>query len=497
MQMLAMDKAATKPRILVAVASYGTSNDRYLERIIQEYRSMPFTIDIVVVSNIDKKPVPGVEYLVGLPTKNPWSLPFAHRKVFTDRCDRYDLFIYSEDDILITERNLRAWLEVTPVLAEDEIAGFLRVEFGSDGARSYPDVHGRFHWDASSLTRRGDYTMARFTNEHAGCYILTRAQLRKALNSGGFDVAPHHGRYDMLCMAATDPYLQCGMTKLIPISHLDLFTVHHMSNRYVGKVGVTAGEFEGQTDAMLRIAQGAVSPQSLLPTETRLLRAAYSKDYYEPVIDQITSLVPTWARNVLSIGCGSGATERWLVKKGLRVAAIPLDPVIAVGAEADGVDMISGEEAERVALGQRERFDCVLCLNVLHLAREPRKFLSLSHAFMHQRSILVVQAPNMMFLRGVRYHLATLFGGYDSAGAHFSSARTVRNWCASSGFRIEKTRRIYPSRGDGMLGRTAVVSDYLSGVLSPVLATSIIFSATKSPATSHQTLLEGNLYTEA
>ena len=140
----------------------------------------------------------------------------------------------------------------------------------------------------------------------------------------------------MLCMAATDPYLQCGMTKLIPISHLDLFTVHHMSNRYVGKVGLSAKEFEGQTDVMLRIAQGAVSPQCLLPTETQLLRAAYSKDYYEPVIDQITSLLPTWARNVLSIGCGSGATERWLVKKGLRVAAIPLDPVIAAARRPKG-----------------------------------------------------------------------------------------------------------------------------------------------------------------
>ena len=119
-----MDEAPTKPRILVAVASYGTSNDRYLERIIQEYRSMPFAIDIVVVSNIDKKLVPGVECLVGIPTKNPWSLPFAHRKLFTDRCDHYDLFIYSEDDILITERNLRAWLELNQCLQRTKLRAF-------------------------------------------------------------------------------------------------------------------------------------------------------------------------------------------------------------------------------------------------------------------------------------------------------------------------------------------------------------------------------------
>src|SRR5262245_44064893 len=86
------------PRVLVALASYGTSNDRHLERLVREYRSMPFEIDIVVISNIDKKPDPDVECRVGLPNKNPWSLPFAHKKLFADRADQYDLFIYSEDD---------------------------------------------------------------------------------------------------------------------------------------------------------------------------------------------------------------------------------------------------------------------------------------------------------------------------------------------------------------------------------------------------------------
>ena len=256
-----------QPRVLVAIASYGISNDRYLERIIREYKSMSFAVDIVVLSNIDKKLAAGIECLVGLPTKNPWSLPFAHKKLFADRLDRYDLFIYSEDDILITERNLQAWLEVNALLAEDEIAGFLRAELDSEGAQSYPDVHAYFHWDPSTVSRRGNYTLAHFTNEHAACYVLARAQLRKALNSGGFDVPPHEGKYDLLCTAATDPYTQCGLTKLIPVSHLTAFTVHHMSNRYVGKMGVTAEQLGEQTDALLRIAQNASRPKSLLPTE--------------------------------------------------------------------------------------------------------------------------------------------------------------------------------------------------------------------------------------
>ena len=238
-----MDSAIFHPhprlRVLVAVASYGTSNDHYLLRLVEEYRTMPFDVDIVVLSNLNKQIAPDVEVLVGLPNKNPWSLPFAHKKLFVDRLERYDLFVYSEDDILITENNLRAFLAASAAFRQDELPGFLRIEYGTNGAVNYPDVDWYFHWDPTSIGTRGRYTVARFTNEHAACYVLKRDQLRQAIRSGGFLVKPHEWKYDLLCTAATDPYTQCGFTKLIPISHLDEFTVHHLSNKYVGKVGVS------------------------------------------------------------------------------------------------------------------------------------------------------------------------------------------------------------------------------------------------------------------
>jgi hypothetical protein len=67
-------------KLLVAIASYGTSNDRYLKRLVEEYRSMSYGVDIVVLSNV-AKPVEGAEVRVGMPTKDPWSLPFAHKQV--------------------------------------------------------------------------------------------------------------------------------------------------------------------------------------------------------------------------------------------------------------------------------------------------------------------------------------------------------------------------------------------------------------------------------
>lgn len=64
--------------ILVAIANYGTGNRQHLERLISAYRAMRARVDIVVLSNIPKDLGTGVEVRVGLPSPNPWSLPFAH-----------------------------------------------------------------------------------------------------------------------------------------------------------------------------------------------------------------------------------------------------------------------------------------------------------------------------------------------------------------------------------------------------------------------------------
>src|SRR5947209_4374656 len=118
----------TNLKILVVVANYGTGNDQYLYKLLREYRSMPYSLDIVVTSNIQKQFGSDVDVVVGLPTKDPRSLPFAHRRLFADRVGKYDLFIYSEDDTLITRTNIEAFLAATAVLPAREVPGFLRVE---------------------------------------------------------------------------------------------------------------------------------------------------------------------------------------------------------------------------------------------------------------------------------------------------------------------------------------------------------------------------------
>src|SRR5207237_3641712 len=140
--------------------------------------------------------------------------PFAHNQLFAERIDDYDLFIYSEDDILITTRNLEAFRAASRTLPDDVIAGFVRFETGNDGALYFDPLCSHFHWDPASVRSVGDYTFAFYTNEHSASYVLTHEQLKRAIRSGGFLLAPYEGRYDMLCTAATDPYTRCGFRKM-------------------------------------------------------------------------------------------------------------------------------------------------------------------------------------------------------------------------------------------------------------------------------------------
>src|SRR4029077_9551511 len=138
------------------------------------YHGMPFDVDLVVLSEAPKSLGPNVEVIVGLPSRNPWTLPFAHKAIFAERADRYDLFVYSEDDIWATEANIRAFLTATPELELNEIAGFMRYEIDGSGNWLLAEPWGHYHWKPESVRQRGAYTVAEFTNEHAGFYILTQ-----------------------------------------------------------------------------------------------------------------------------------------------------------------------------------------------------------------------------------------------------------------------------------------------------------------------------------
>jgi 2-polyprenyl-3-methyl-5-hydroxy-6-metoxy-1,4-benzoquinol methylase len=451
-------------KILVAIASYGTNNDAYLQRLLQEYATMPYEIDVVVVSNVRKALGPNVEVVVGLPSSNPWSLPFAHKSIFVERANDYDLFIYSEDDTLITQANIEAFLWATSVLHPDEIAGFLRSEQGPDGTLYYCTIHSHYHWDVRSVCSRQGDTFAHFTNEHGACYVLTREQLKTAIASGGFSVPPHEGKYDLLVTAATDPYTQCGFKKLVCVSRLAQFTCKHLTNKYIGRTGIRADLVDLQVKALLEIDDSRVPEATAIRVETRLPGTRWMKSYYEPCQDVLVSMLPSSAHKVLSIGCGWGSTEEALVKRNIEVAAVPLDSVIGRLATARGVRLVPYAIEAAPSRLAGESFDAILISNLIHLVDSPVELLRSYRALLNPGGVVIASFPNLKHASVLWRRLRQApevrgLADYGRSGVHVTSLSLVTEWLRSAGFHVERT-------GQDISGRWAHYHRTTLGLLS-------------------------------
>jgi 2-polyprenyl-3-methyl-5-hydroxy-6-metoxy-1,4-benzoquinol methylase len=433
-------------KILITIASHGLKQDKYVEVLVDGYRKMAHETTIVVLSNV-KKPVPlGVELIVGLPTNDPWSLPFAHKKVLAERVEEFDLFIYSENDTMVLEPGIDAFLRISEVLPENEIPGFLRYENSTRGVRNIISSHGHYHWDPASVVARGPYIFAFHTNEHAAFYLLKQKQLRKAIESGGFLRPPYRGKYDLACTAATDPYTICGLRKLICISHLDDFILHHLPDKYTDS-GFTVEDqcFGKQVEALLGFGKTGMQPDSLIESETKLPDAWYSKDFYEPARQEILAEIPADVRSVLSVGSGSGKAEKSLMLEGKHVTAIPLDPVIGVCLEGTGVDLVHGGfDSARKAL-QGQAFDCIFISNILHLVPEPAKVLSSLCELLRPGGHVLLVTPNVATLKNSLNKLMGKaafkdIGNFESGGAQNVSAKIVEEWLRAANCSISRLK---------------------------------------------------------
>src|SRR5208282_2721580 len=232
-------------KTLVGIPCYGNQHDVYLARVLEEYRTWPDT-DAVVFSD---RPRPGiypkvVVYDLG---NDPVSLTHKHRRYFADRVDDYDLFLYAEDDVLVTRRNLEYFIAHNENLGDWQfggaVPGFFLVE-RRDDILNYPQYHAEFHWEPQAVYKiqhRGLFcTMAYFTNVHSATCLLTRNQIRLAIRDGNYLREPHLiGRYGKHETNCSGPYLDVCVRKLICLDHFDDALVEHLPGNYIGRLGVS------------------------------------------------------------------------------------------------------------------------------------------------------------------------------------------------------------------------------------------------------------------
>lgn len=385
--------SAATNRVLACIAHHGDKNRQWLLAMLASFEQMRYDVDVVVVAEADKPGLPdGVDLRVGLPSSDPWSLPFAHHAVFRQYIDDYDIFVYSEDDTLIEERHISAFIELNDVLPDDLIPGIQRYEVDHSGERSYCSVHSHYRWLPESVTTYSDLTFARFTNDHGGCYIATRAHLERGLRAGALAGEPYAGRYDMLVSAATDLYTRAGLTKVFCLERIDDQVVHHLPNVYLGKLGVDEPTFRVQIDALMALREQTSASFRLLTPEANLPTDVWDRHAFPRPTSDPSGLLDPSAERVLVLGTASGAVERVLETTGVAVTGIAVDPVLRTVARHQGLTVES--PADDGHDRGDDRFDALVCLDALQYLDDPRGAIESAIRRLRPGAEVVVTVPD-------------------------------------------------------------------------------------------------------
>lgn len=224
---------ATPLKLLVSIANYGNSQLSYLQQVVREFQSYSpaFSVDIIVHSNIEL-PIEGITVKIIKDLPDWWELPFIARKVIYDKRNDYDLFIFNENDHLITQSNVEAFLDLSKSVPPEFIIGFFQYECGN-GTRYFPAYHTPNQWRKNSAICFGSDVFARFTNHHQAGFIVTRQQLLKAVGNIDFAKENKFSRYKRADRVGADIYYLAGFTKLICLSRFSDILIHHLPDKYL------------------------------------------------------------------------------------------------------------------------------------------------------------------------------------------------------------------------------------------------------------------------
>lgn len=237
-------------KILVGITNWGVYHDGYLERLLTEYRGMGLPLHLVVFCGAGKDLGADVETAVRPQGGDTLALTWAHRAYFAEHVNDYDVFVYSEDDILITERNLKAWIQANEILGDSEkVPGFFIKEEAPGAIPNYCQAHASFGWE--EVETHGEDKFAYFSNVHSACSVLSRKQLEFAIRSGNYLGEPRGaGPYAERELACSGPFYECGLRKLIPISRFQDFIVIHIPASYIGVLGTPEHQIRRQIESL-------------------------------------------------------------------------------------------------------------------------------------------------------------------------------------------------------------------------------------------------------
>jgi 2-polyprenyl-3-methyl-5-hydroxy-6-metoxy-1,4-benzoquinol methylase len=219
------------------------------------------------------------------------------------------------------------------------------------------------------------------------------------------------------------------------------------------------------------------------------MKADYSgkaAQYFANARSDILPLLPQGCHTVLELGCGNGATLKWLkAEKHCRVTyGIELFPQAASEA-AQGVDVVLQGDIERMQLEwPLKHFDLILCLDVLEHLVDPWQVLQRLVTHLKPGGRLIASVPNVRnwhalgpLLFAGRWAYAET-GILDKTHLRFFTRESALQLVAGSGVTVQALARL-PL--DSNSGRSRLANRLTLGLFKEFLTLQYLIAADKNP----------------
>jgi hypothetical protein len=223
-------------KILTFIPSYGTNNSNYLKLILEELNSIDtHNIDIILYTTEDYDFITDNVDVRKYNKDIKIGLTHEYKLDLLNSIDNYDIFLYLEDDILFTHKNLITFENENKYLPDDYVIGLLRYE-EYNGKKYLNEMckNSDQHSSIPIVGQTDDRYYFSIENVHQGSFILERRNIKQLIDNDNFII--NFG--ESLEAAASNFYKgkwpgnSNGLNKIYPFDSIDDLMVHHLPNKH-------------------------------------------------------------------------------------------------------------------------------------------------------------------------------------------------------------------------------------------------------------------------
>lgn len=179
--------------------------------------------------------------------------------------------------------------------------------------------------------------------------------------------------------------------------------------------------------------------------------------YYGWFRSDVIAAVPPTAKRILSVGCASGTTEAELIKRGVKVVGVELNPKAAKLTRERGLTVLEGDASEVDVGVAGEFYGCIIYADILEHLPDPVAVLKRHVKCLKLNGIVYVSIPNFrhysvfweLFVRG---HIPYKdVGILDCTHLRITTRKIVLEWFERAEIELMKCKYVAHRRRDKLV----------------------------------------------